>query len=82
MSYYVRAEVSSGECRVTGPGLVFADDPGDAAAAEPGVVLAGEQRVVVVARLVEAVLGQVGRQQRGGVVPERDVADLASFGAP
>ncbi len=30
----VRAELGAGECRVAGLGLVFADDPGDAAAAE------------------------------------------------
>ena len=42
-------------------------------------MLAGEQRVVVVAGPVEAMLGQVGAQQRGGVAAERDVADLAAF---
>jgi len=42
-------------------------------------VLVDEQRVVVAAGLVEAVLGEVGVQQRGGVAAERDVADLAAF---
>jgi hypothetical protein len=60
-------------------GLVFADDPGDAAAAEFGAVLVGEQRVVVVGGLVEAVLGEVGAQQRCRVVAERDMAGLAAF---
>jgi hypothetical protein len=35
-----------------------------------------------VAGPVEAVLGQVGGQQRCGVAAERDMADLAAFGAP
>ena len=82
MSYNVRAQFGSGECGVTGPGLVFADDPGDAAAAEPAAVLAREQRLVVVSGLVEALLGQVGAQQRGGVTAEWDVADLgAEYGS-
>src|SRR5271165_6144832 len=67
------AEVGAGECRVAGPGLVLADDPGDAAAGELAAMLADEQRVVVVAGLVQAVLGQVGAQQRGGVIAERHV---------
>ena len=78
----MRAEVGAGQCRVAGLGLVFADDPGDAAAAELAAVLVDEQRVVVVAGLVEAVLGEVGVQQRRGVAAERDVADLAALGAP
>ena len=63
----MRAEVGAGERRVAGLGLVFAEDPGDPAAAEFAAVLADEQRVVVVAGPVEAVLGQVGAQQRRGV---------------
>jgi len=42
MAQYVRAEVGADNCRVAGPGLVFADDPGDAAAAELGAVLVSE----------------------------------------
>jgi hypothetical protein len=45
-------------------------------------VLAREQRLVVVSGLVEALLGQVGAQQRGGVTAEWDVADLgAEYGS-
>jgi len=43
MAQYVRAEVGADECRVAGPGLVFADDPGDPAAAELAPVLVDEQ---------------------------------------
>src|SRR5712692_8111372 len=42
MAQYVRAEVGADQCRVAGLGLVFADDPGDAAAAELVSVLVGE----------------------------------------
>jgi hypothetical protein len=53
----VGAEVGAGKCQIAGLGLVFADDPGDAAAGELAAVLADEERVVVVAGLVETVLG-------------------------
>src|SRR5258708_6629808 len=78
MSEYVRV-AGAGGCRAAGLGVVLGGDPRDPAAAEPGVVLAEEQRMVVVAWLVEAVLGEVGAQQRGGAGAERDVAGLAAF---
>src|SRR5260370_25181708 len=75
MCEYVRV-AGAGGCRAAGLGVVVGGDPRDPAAAEPGVVLAEEQRMVVVAWLVEAVLGEVGAQQRGGAGAERDVAGL------
>ena len=65
--------------RVAGLGLVFTDDPGDAAAAEFVAMLVGEQWVVVVAGFVEAVFGEVGVEQCCGVVAERDVAGFAAL---
>jgi hypothetical protein len=45
--------------RIVYLGLVFPDDPCDAAVAELGPVLVEEHRVIVVAGLVQAVFGQV-----------------------
>ena len=42
-------------------------------------MLVDEQRVVVVAGSAEAMFGEVGVQQRGGVAAERDVAGLAAL---
>src|SRR5260370_23043483 len=81
MCEYVRV-AGAGGCRAAGLGVVLGGDPRDPAAAEPGVVLAEEQRMVVVAWLVEAVLGEVGAQQRGGAGAERDVAGVCAFLRP
>src|SRR5258708_11334830 len=78
MSQYVRVTGAGGR-RAADLGVVFGGDPRDPAAAEPGAVLVEEQRVVVAAWLVEAVLGEVGAQQRGGAGAERDLAALAAL---
>jgi hypothetical protein len=75
----VRADAGGGEQRIVRLGLVFADDPCDAAAAEPGPVLSVEHRVAVVAGLVEPVFFQVGGQQRDGAAVQGDVAGLAAL---
>src|SRR5260370_7399791 len=81
MSQYVRVKGAGGR-GAADLGVVFGGDPRDPAAAEPGAVLVEEQRVVVAAWLVEAVLGEVGAQQRGGAGAERDLAGLAALPRP
>ncbi len=49
MAQCVWADVGGGELQVAGLGLVFADDPRDAATTELGSVLVEEHRMVVVA---------------------------------
>jgi len=68
-----------GEHRIGCQGLVFAKDPGDPTAAEFGAVLVEEHRMILTARAVEMLLGEVSGQQRRRVGVDRDVTGLASF---
>jgi hypothetical protein len=79
MSEDVRAEAGVRERGVGRLGLVFAKDPGDPAAAGFRLVLVEEHRVLIAAGAVQLPFGEVGGQQRCGVVADRDVTGLAAL---
>ena len=75
----MRTEVGVGERRIGCPGLVFAKDPGDPTAAEFGAVLVEEHWMILGARAVEMLFGEVVGQQCRRVGIEWDVAGLAAL---
>ena len=75
----VGADAGAGEQRITRLGLVFPDDPCDAAAAEPGPVLVEEHRVIIAAGLVKSLFFHVGGQQGDSAAVQGDVAGLAAL---